>query len=195
METLVEALLRLAVSGAAPIKNDIDEYGDIGGIGLQRRPNYNEMPISAPIPPRDLLLQREIPSARRWTVVHEPKNPHKDATLYSWRPLTEQDCDLGPKIWRCVLCEYQWYNVIDLEHRIEGVICPHCDHPLSKFDRPSWYTAPVAQPAKSPPASNLHYLPREPFAPIDGPDEASMVSVRTELSGPLYNQPDARLAT
>ena len=28
------------------------------------------------------------------------------------------------------------------------------------------------------------------FAPIAGPDEASMVSVHTELSGPLYNQPE-----
>ena len=99
----------------------------------------------------DLVLQREIPIARRWTVVREPENPHKDATLYSGRPLTEQDWDMGPKIWRCALCEYQWYNVINLEHRLEGVICPHCIHPLSKFDRPPWYTAPVAQPAKSPP--------------------------------------------
>ena len=146
------------------------------------------MPISAPLPPRDHQNKREFPIARRWTVVHEPASPHRNAVHYGGRPFTEQDWDLGPTIWRCALCEYQWYTVDDLEHRDEGVICPQCNNPLSKFDRPSLYRAPAKQLAKSPPASYLNYLPRVPFAPIAGPDEASMVSVHTELSGPLYNQ-------
>ena len=69
---MIESIMRLSMSGPAPIKNDIYEYGNIGGMGLQRRPKYNEMPISAPIPPRDHRNQREIPIARRWTVVREP---------------------------------------------------------------------------------------------------------------------------
>ena len=138
LETLIESIMRLSVFGPAPIRNDIDEFGNIGGMGLQRRPRYNEMPISTPIPRRDLLNQREIPIARRWTVVREPENPHKDAMPYSGRPFTKQDCDLGPIIWRCALCEHQWYTVDDFEHRDEGVICPHCNLPLSQFDRPSW---------------------------------------------------------
>ena len=83
--------MRLSVFGPAPIRNDIDEFWNIGGMGLQRRPRYNEMPISAPIPLRDLLNQREIPIARRWTVVREPENPHKDAMPYSGGPFIEPD--------------------------------------------------------------------------------------------------------
>ena len=166
LETLIESIMRLSVSGPAPIRNDMDEFGNIGGMGLQRRPRHNEMPISAPIPHRDHLNQREIPIARRWTVVREPENQHKDAMPYSGRAFTEQDWDLGPIIWRCALCEHQWYTVNDLEHRDEGIICQHCNHPLSKFDRQSLYNAPAKQLAKSPPASNLDYLPRAPFAPL-----------------------------
>ena len=39
------------------------------------------------------------------------------------------------------------------------------------------------------PAEYLQYLPRGSFAPIVGPDEASIASNQTELTGPLYNQP------
>ena len=86
---MIESIMRLSVIGPAPIKNDIDEYGLVGGIGSQRRPKYNEMPISAPLPLRDHQNKREIPIARRWTVVREPETPHKDAMPYSGRPFTE----------------------------------------------------------------------------------------------------------
>ena len=76
------------MSVSAPAKNDIDEYGNIGRMGFQRRPKHNEMPISAPLPPRDHQNKREIPIARRWTVAHEPESPHKDALPYSGTPFT-----------------------------------------------------------------------------------------------------------
>ena len=107
LENFVESLMRLAVSGAAPVETDIDDYGLIGCIGLQRPGNSNEMPISAPIAPLDINQKRNIPAARRWTIVHEPENPHADATFYGGKRLTEQDWDLGPFIWRCDLCQYQ----------------------------------------------------------------------------------------
>ena len=90
--------MRLAVSGAAPVETDIDDYGLIGCIGLQRRANYNEMPISAPILLRYIYQKLNIPVARRWTIVHEPENPHEDAMFYCGKLLTEQDWDLGPFI-------------------------------------------------------------------------------------------------
>ena len=131
--------MRLAASGAAPVETDIDDYGLIGGIGLQRRANYNEMPISAPIALRDINQKRNIPPARRWTIVHETENPNEDAKVYGGKPLTEQDWDLGPFIWRCDLCQYQWYNVSSLDRRYEGVICLHCNYHMIRFDRPSHY--------------------------------------------------------
>ena len=140
---MVESIMRLSVIGPAPIKNDIDEVGLLGGIGSQRRPKYNEMPIRAPLPPRDHQNKREFPVALRWTIVHEPASPHKNAVHYGGTPFNEQDLDLGPTIWRCALCEYQWYIVDDLERRDEGIVCPHCNLPLSKFNRPYWYRAPV----------------------------------------------------
>ena len=87
--------MRLSVTGPAPAKNDIDEAGLVGGIGYQRRPWLNEMLISAPLPPRDHQNKREFPIARRWTVVHEPARPHKNAVHYGGIPFTEQDWDLG----------------------------------------------------------------------------------------------------
>ena len=46
LETMIEFIMRLSVTGPAPIKNDIDEDGLIGGIGSQRRPKYNEITTS-----------------------------------------------------------------------------------------------------------------------------------------------------
>ena len=100
-----------------------------------------------------------------------------------------QDWDLGPIIWRCAICEYQWYTVDELERRDENILCPHCDLPITKFIRPPWYTDLVKRPPNAPPATYLNHL-RVPFAPIVGPDEASMVSIQTQLSGPLYGQPE-----
>ena len=75
LETMIEFIMRLSVSKPAPIKNDIDEHGLLGGIGSQRRPTYNETPISAPLPLGDHQNKREVPTARRWKVVHEPASP------------------------------------------------------------------------------------------------------------------------
>ena len=83
---MIESIMRLSVSGPAPIKNDIDEDGLIGGIGSQRRPKYNEMPISAPLPPRDHQNKREVPTVRRWTVVHEPESPHRELFITAAGP-------------------------------------------------------------------------------------------------------------
>ena len=88
LETMIESIMRLSVSGPAPIKNDIDEHRLVGGIGFQRRPKYNEMPISAPLPFRDHQNKREVRTARRWTVVHEPASPYRDAIHYGGRPFT-----------------------------------------------------------------------------------------------------------
>ena len=77
----------------------------------------------------------------------------------------------------------------DLERRDDSIICKHCSLPITKFTRPPWYTAPAKRPAKAPPPSYLDQL-RVPFAPIVGPDEAIMVSIQTELSGPLHGQPE-----
>ena len=98
---------------------------------------------------------------------------------------------MGPFIWRRDLCQNQWHNVPSLDRRYEGFVCLHCNYHMMRFERPSQYNAPIPHHllVNAPPAEYLQYLPREPFAPIIGPDEVSIASNQTELIGPLYNQP------
>ena len=103
--------MRLAATGPAPVENDIDLAGLVGGIGSQRRLNPNEVPMSARLPPRDLQHRRGCIIPRNWTMVTEPTRPHKNAIYYAGLPLTIQEWDLGPVIYRCITCEYQWYTV------------------------------------------------------------------------------------
>ena len=98
-----------------------------------------------------------------------------------------QDWDLGPNIWRCMLCEYQWYTVDGLLTHDGHSICPLCELPITKLDRPPWYTKPVKYSVKAPPLSVLNQLPVTfgPIVGIVGPDDAAMSTVETTLSGQL----------
>ena len=86
---------------------------------------------------------------------HRAYQAAQECVYYEGLPLTMQDWDLGPVIYRCITCEYQWYTVAELEVRDGYTICPHCDTPITKLDRPHWYTEPVTVPAKAPPASHV----------------------------------------
>ena len=156
LETTVEFIMRLSTTGPAPVENDIDDAGLVGGIGSQRRPKPNEMSMIAPLPPRDLQHRRGCIIPHSWTIVNEPTQPHTHASHYGGVPLTMQDLDIGQIIWRCMLCEYQWYTVEGLEMRDDNTICPHCGIPITKLDRPPWYTEPVKHFAKAPPVSVLN---------------------------------------
>ena len=105
LETTVESVMRISATSPVPIENDIDNAGLVGGIGSQRRPKPNDMRMSAPLPLRDIQHTRGCIIPHNWTMVNEPTQPHKNAIHYGGRPLTKQDWDLGPIIWRCMLCE------------------------------------------------------------------------------------------
>ena len=81
--------------------------------------------------------------------------------------------------------------IVDLEERDGYIICPHCLIPLTKLDRPHWYTPPVTVPAKAPPESHVNQLraPFVPFTGLDAPSDADMSDVQIQLT-PLYRQPE-----
>ena len=58
LETTVEAVMRISATGPVPVESDVDIVGLVRGIGSQRRLNPNEVPMSAPLPPRDIQHRR-----------------------------------------------------------------------------------------------------------------------------------------
>ena len=84
LENTVEALMRLAVAGAAPLNTDVEDLGPIGRVfGLQRNARYVDILQDAVpgtlLPPRQLL---QSPARRRYTLVCRVDHPHENAVPF-----------------------------------------------------------------------------------------------------------------
>ena len=100
IENTVEALMRLAVAGAAPQNTDVEDLCPVGRMfGFHMQVRYidavQDAIPGAPLPPRELLRP---PARRRYTLVREVDKPHENAVPFYNIALIPQDWEVSANI-------------------------------------------------------------------------------------------------